>query len=282
MSNSGCQVKDISPFVNKWRINKYKTMSSIPPELYASNFSCPNCKVYAQHEWNLAKANGSFVSQEIRGKDGENMGNIVAENDKFWLVEDNDRRGSIERYIKGLGIRFSICSNCSHLLIWFGNDIVYPEIGIGPPPNPDLDEVMLQLYNEASMIATKSPRAAAALLRVCLDNLCKKCGRNKETIFSNINQFIEEEKLDNISAIAASLIRIVGNDAVHDPDKPGLIIDADDIKTVEGMFGLVNIVADQLITQPRQREERLNQFEDSIEMDKAIKSVEKAEDNDKE
>lgn len=51
--------------------------------------------------------------------------------------------------------------------------MVYPAVRHSEPPNDDLPEEIKPDYNEASTVLPLSPRAAAALLRLCIQKLCQ-------------------------------------------------------------------------------------------------------------
>lgn len=89
------------------------------------------------------------------------------------------------------------------------------------------------------MVLPYSPRAAAALLRLALQKLMKQPGKN---INADIATLVEDGLRADVQQ-AADVLRVIGNEAVH----PGQI-DADNPKTVAGLFELLNIIAEDRIT----------------------------------
>jgi len=54
--------------------------------------------------------------------------------------------------------------------------MAWPATLVGPPPSPDMPTEILDDYNEARAIGATSTRAAAALLRLCVQRLCVVMG----------------------------------------------------------------------------------------------------------
>lgn len=124
--------------------------------------------------------------------------------------------------------------------------MIWPRPRSAPPPNPDLPQAIEADYEEAALIAEDSPRAAAALLRLCVEKLCLHVlGREK----GNLNEMIGElvaRGLDEKVQKMLDIVRVVGNGAVH----PGTIDLADDPQTVRTLFALVNEIAEEMISKP--------------------------------
>ena len=60
---------------------------------------------------------------------------------------------------------------------------------------------------------------------------------------------------NDLTRQALDIVRVTGNNAVH----PGKI-DFNDSTNVQTLFGLINLIADRLITQPKQIDEMYNQL----------------------
>jgi hypothetical protein len=65
-------------------------------------------------------------------------------------------------------------------------------------------------------------------------------------------------RLDPRAKMALDLVRVIGNNAVH----PGQIDIRDDRPTAEKLFGLVNLIVDLTITQPKHLEEMFGKLPD--------------------
>jgi hypothetical protein len=109
------------------------------PQLNAKAYNCPHCHAFAQQHWYELKLNTAVGFRDTL-------------------------------------FRVSKCTHCGESLYWYNDKIVVPDVSSAPPANDDLDGDIKKDYAEAASIILKSPRGAAALLRLCLQKLCKQLG----------------------------------------------------------------------------------------------------------
>jgi hypothetical protein len=101
--------------------------------------------------------------------------------------------------------------------------LVYPQAAFRLPPTEGLESRELQLYEEASAVASVSARAACALLRVLLEALMKRYlvdeGHNVsgKRLDELINLSVSKLGLSQSLKSGLTAIRKRGNTAVHDP-----------------------------------------------------------------
>lgn len=126
-------------------------------------------------------------------------------------------------------------------------ELVYPLPGEAEPPNEDLSSDVREIYAEAAEISGRSPRGAAALLRLALQHLLIEAGLPGKKIDDDIQSLIDEGRLSPSIARAMDVVRITGNESVH----PGEIVLDDDPDLVQSLFSLINVIANELITRPR-------------------------------
>lgn len=141
---------------------------------------------------------------------------------------------------------FSGCFRCGKRAVWVEGHLIFPPTRTAPPPHVDLPNPSLDVYEEARSIADQSPRAAAALLRLCMQQLVATLGSSS----TNLNQAVHELVLMGLSVQiqqAMDTVRLIGNEAVH----PGSIDVNDDPQMVQLLFELVNLVVESMITQPK-------------------------------
>ena len=189
-------------------MTKYK-----PPELLAKNFHCLHCGVLARQYWQ------TMTRHSIDGLGNASMADLTV----------------------------TVCEHCDKFTLWAFEELVYPrETGI-PAANQDLDADMIADYDEARLIAQESPRGAVALLRLCIQKLCKQLGQPGKNINDDIAGLVNNG-LPVMIQQALDVVRVVGNNAVH----PGQIDLKDDRQTAVKLFELVNIIAQVMITQPKQ------------------------------
>jgi hypothetical protein len=108
---------------------------------------------------------------------------------------------------------------------------------------------VIALYEEAAGIMVKSPRAAAALLRLAVQKLCKALGEKGKDINDDIGNLVKQGLPIQVQQ-SLDAVRVIGNNAVH----PGEI-NADNPAAVALLFGLLNVIVDRMITQPKKIQE---------------------------
>jgi hypothetical protein len=105
---------------------------------------------------------------------------------------------------------------------------------------------VLAVFNEAREVAPMSKKSAAALLRLALQMLVDDLEPGSAAINAKIGALVKRG-LDPQVQQAMDVVRVVGNNAVH----PGQIdLDGDD-QLLPALFGLVNMIVEQVITRPK-------------------------------
>ena len=191
-------------------------MSTFTPiEFEATAANCPWCGAFAQLTWYHAS--------------------------KFELGRSSSGASSVNNH------HFSECHHCREITIWRNYNMIFPLSGNVPIANVDLPDEIKADYNEAANIVNLSPRGSVAMLRLAIQKLCKALGEKGENINTDIKNLVAKG-LPPIMQQALDSVRVIGNNAVH----PGQIELTDDTTTAYKLFAFVNIIADTLITQPRQ------------------------------
>ena len=203
-----------------------------PPEHESEKFNCPHCKIYAHQRWSTMYIEGNY---------GHEVYHSMTDNIEFINASE-------EVNIDGKPVKVSLCSYCEAPTLWVSEKMIFPITGVAPPANNDLPDSVEEIYNEASTIATQSPRAACALLRLAIEMLLKELGET-----GSINEGIKnlvKKGVDPIVQQSLDIVRITGNSAVH----PGKIA-FDDTTDVHTLFQFINVIANTLITLPKQTQE---------------------------
>lgn len=174
--------------------------------------------------------------------------------DQFWgrFIEVRGNQNLGEQHMEK-----STCRHCSESCYWFSGTLVYPP-SEGPSPNPDLDPEIIEDYNEARRIVDDSPRGAAALLRLCIQKLMVQLGEKGKSINDDVASLVEKGLSVKIQQ-ALDVVRVIGNNAVH----PGELDIRDDLDTAMSLFGLVNQIAESMISEPKRIEELYAQLPES-------------------
>jgi hypothetical protein len=191
------------------------------PEFRKAAFNCPHCGAYAHMEW-------------------------------IGIYQDyghNDRTA--------IPYTCALCPHCKQISLWksfkdfFLGEMLYPDFGATPPPAEDMPEDVKKDYEEAARIFIKSPRGAAALLRLGLQKLCIHLGEEGKNINADIRSLVNKGVFSGRVVQVADTLRITGNNAVH----PGQISDEDFDKAAAKMFDLINFIVKKAITEPKELDE---------------------------
>jgi hypothetical protein len=147
---------------------------------------------------------------------------------------------------KGGNLMVSLCSRCEKPALWVSGKLVYPSLSTAPLPSDDMPEDVAFDYKEAREIVNLSPRAACALLRLALQKLMPHLDEKGKDINTDIGNLVKKGLPVKIQK-AADIVRVIGNNAVH----PGEIDLKDDPETASRLFGLINMIVEVMISQPK-------------------------------
>lgn len=157
-------------------------------------------------------------------------------------------------------IFISRCVLCNHSVSFLDGMMIFPDRSQAPAPHEKLPENVKKDYEEAASIASRSPRGAAALLRLAIQKLCMQLGGGGENLSADIGSLVKRG-LPELIQQSLDVVRVTGNNAVH----PGQI-ETDDPQVAETLFELTNIIVEQMIAVP----ERIKHLYDALpEVDKA-------------
>lgn len=226
-------------------------------------FDCPYCGAFTSQTWFTVHAAGlsgerktpvifdnevikrilssKGIEPEIREKFLPSFQKMA--NGQILLEQDKDGQW-VHNNVENLWL--SKCYNCDNIGVWVHDKLVFPPERYGPSSNIDLPKDVLRDFEEARIILNLSPRGAAALLRLSIQKLCVFLGEKGKDINDDIASLVAKG-LNPLVQKSLDVVRVIGNEAVH----PGVINLKDDRDTATKLFDLVNIIADQMITQPK-------------------------------
>ena len=189
----------------------------IAPDKKLQSFTCPHCNTVS-----LMK----YDSHQFQSDINLSLGNETTTSKKLTIAR---------------------CENYHNKILWIDDEYIYPDI-VAEEANVDMPDSVKQLYDEASLIYNKSPRAACALLRLAIDKLCNELGETDRDINKNIGALVRKGLPQTVQQ-ALDVVRVVGNKAVH----PGQIaFDVDDKNTATMLMRLLNIIVERMITEPKE------------------------------
>ena len=230
------------------------------PSTQERSFNCPHCKALAQQFWYSTRVNqltkdgmpASFTSESAASV-GDDLEDVeLRKIYKAWALKIFSGRPFLgqshsDPYTFELNnVSVSKCYNCDDIAVWVGQKLVFPAIAGVAAPSADMPEDAAMDYREAAEIADASPRGAAALLRLAIQKICVSLGQSGKNINDDIAELVRQG-LDPRIQKALDVVRVVGNNAVH----PGELDIRDDRAIAGQLFGLLNLVVEIAITQPK-------------------------------
>ena len=190
------------------------------PEFKKEAFNCPHCGAYAHMEWQSKELRVYYQATCVNCKEYS-----------LWRVTQVNYPNIFSLPVQG--------------------EMLYPDFGSAPLPAEDMPEDVKKDYEEAARIFIKSPRGAAALLRLGLQKLCIHLGEEGKNINTDIRSLVKKEVFSGQVVKVADTLRITGNNAVH----PGQISDEDFDRAAAKMFDLINFIVKKAITEPKELDE---------------------------
>lgn len=258
------------------------------PSVRVRAFSCPHCQAYAEQRWyrvigeeltTQSTGVSPYAWTESERKDANKIrGNTSSPVDTKLELIKYDKKSSFfskdppffvsltprispraRQAVEPLWlwpVWISSCHVCRQVAIWVRHSICWPSSSTAPLPNPDLDADIRADFEEARSILHLSPRGSAALLRLAIEKLCKnQLGAEGKTLDDRIADLVKKG-LNQQVKLALDVLRVTGNEAVH----PGEMDLRDDRETAEALFRYVNLIADRMLSEPKQLAEAFNKL----------------------
>ena len=207
----------------------------VRPQYGANEFNCPHCGAYSTQFWIDTDSLRFHHSTEVRNRLGIRISFVG-------------------------NIAFCACLRCRNITVWVAEQVtddrpaemydwnqVYPITSSAPPPSEDIPKEIFKEYSEARSIVGDSPRAAAAMLRLCLQKLMPILGENDGHLRTDIQSLVDKGLPQDILQALDSL-RIFGNESLH----PGTIDLNEDPATALVLFKALNIIIDRMITDKKE------------------------------
>ena len=234
------------------------------PSINKTAFSCPHCNAFTTQHWykpyldsfsednrtpNIPEPSAKEVFQNNKNIDKETKLALIEWVDKMTAGKPYVQVQSSSCYSKAqlMNVNISKCYNCKEFTLWEHDKIVYPNTKVDILPNADLPAHIKKLFEEAREIVGASPKGAAALLRLSIQYMCKELGESGKNIDKDIANLVSKG-LNPLVQQALDVVRVIGNEAVH----PGEIDLDDNRDTALQLFNVVNLIATQMISHPKQ------------------------------
>jgi hypothetical protein len=204
----------------------------VEPQLGAESFSCPHCHAVAHQDWYSLFLKPENATEVVvltlealmlaKGSESDQFLQHLKDNVLAYEYQEHPRNLKV----KLLNLHVSRCYNCKGFTVWVRDRLVFPVRGDEPPDFVEVDfeevaedvqetaedvqhddehvqnnaedvEEVSEDFEEAAAVLNKSPRAAAALIRICIQNmmpLLKETGQNlDERVASLVRKGLEVE-----------------------------------------------------------------------------------------
>ncbi len=204
-----------------------------PPKFRDKQFHCVYCNVYSSQSWGQLEYQGTMTTS---------------------------------------GHWFCTCRHCGKNSFWFEKRMLVPSEAPVPPHHQDMPEECIVEYNEARDIVARSPKAAAALMRLGIQKLTAVIGEEGSNINDDIGSLVKKGMPVEVQQ-ALDYCRVIGNNAVH----PGELNIDDDPNIAHSLFEMMNFIVEDRITKPKKIDELYNVLPKG-----ALKAVEKRDEKAKE
>lgn len=243
-----------------------------PPSISATAFDCPHCGAFTTQHWYKLYADKISEKQRIPSFPDAGSKDLISKSKNIESEQKEQLMKWLDRMAAGLvqldrnqngayvnndvgNLHLSECYNCKKIAVWVHDNLAFPAQRVGVLPNNDLPVELIADFEEARAIVGSSPRGSAALMRLIIQKLCAHLGEKGKNIDEDIASLVSKG-LNPLVQKALDVVRVIGNEAVH----PGTIDLKDDRDTALRLFGLVNAIADQMITHPKNVQEMYNQL----------------------
>ena len=244
------------------------------PSISETAFNCPHCEAFTTQYWH-----DTFVKPiereypvpvfpeedfrervaEITDWDHDDKEKAIEYFDKLrskLVFSDQDEVSSYDPILHNVFV--ARCYNCQKWSIWVADTMMYPAKKFGAVPSQDLPSGLFAVVDEARGIIDLSPKGAAALLRLAIQMLCVHLEQPGKNLNTDIAALVSQG-LNPVVQKSLDVVRVIGNESVH----PGEIDLNDDRDTALRLFDLVNVIAEQMITQPKMINELYDKLPES-------------------
>ena len=203
----------------------------VAPGYKKESFTCPRCGAFAGMKWNdLLLNNDEYASIALSICDACHKPSV-------WI---NDKESVLNWPMPGLPMTG---------LLGGRQTLIFPLECVAPQAEEDMPEDIKVDYEEARLVFSHSPRAAAALLRLCVQKLCQEILGKKGEIHKQIGELVEMGLPSRVLK-AFDTIRIFGNESVH----PGTVNLNDTPEVALALFSLLNMAVRHCITEEKELE----------------------------
>jgi Domain of unknown function (DUF4145) len=197
----------------------------VEPQLGAESFSCPHCNAVAHQDWYSLFLKPENATEVVvltlealmlaKGSESDHFLRHLENNVLAYEYQEQPRNLKV----KLLNLHVSRCYNCKGFTVWVRDRLVFPVRGDEPPDVVEVDfeevaedvqetaedvphgdehaqdnaedvEEVSEDFEEAAAILNEYPRAAAALIRICIQNMMPLLKQTGKSLDENISSLL--------------------------------------------------------------------------------------------
>ena len=247
----------------------------ISPAIDQLAFTCPPCNALAKQFWFSVHADPLKSDEKPVVATAETVETLTFSNGNLEEAERDRELKWAEQMASGRpflevhrefrnrdvqNVSISYCFSCNEMCLWVYDQLVWPRRAGAPELKPVAPSDVQRECEETSQKLEASPRGAAALLRLAMEKLCKELGVNGESLNEDLAFFLREDVDARVRKVLDAA-RIIESNAV----RPGQIGLGDDRATAETLAGLVNLICEKMIMEPRHLQEVYTKLRDGAQ-----------------
>ena len=173
------------------------------------SFSCPHCGGLADQTWfkvwcdRITNRVAPFITthefvQSVKSNEvpvDEKVTPIIMRqlereaNSDIFIYAYEDGGAYCKLSIRNVHV--SRCHSCNEISMWKHDTVLFPDNRYEIEPNEDMDADIRSDFDEGRTILDLSPRGAAALLRLCVQKLCKQLGKSGKDLNNDIASLVK-------------------------------------------------------------------------------------------
>ncbi|EHJ51651.1 DUF4145 domain-containing protein [Streptococcus macacae] len=200
---------------------------------------CPYCSSLASHRWISRELDFDPNPQTIKEEKNPNITTYI-------LQAKCLACNKISIWIKTINTSHNIFNDTDKSEF---EKLIYPQKTMEEIPLPSLDmpQTICSLYLEARAILGKSPKAAAALSRLAIEELLKYLGNKENSLDENINALLTKGLPKEVKEMLIKA-QVLGDEAIA----PGKINSHDNKELALSLLKLLNFIVNNQISQNKE------------------------------
>ncbi|MGL4524373.1 MAG: hypothetical protein ACRCVN_02475 [Spirochaetia bacterium] len=139
------------------------------------------------------------------------------------------------------------CTACQKNSIWREDVMIYPDVGIAPPPHAMMPDTIYQYYDQARIASRQLPGVACSFLRKGIREIFILLGESGTDFNEDIDHLVQRDFGNRTFWTPMFKARLAGFELVN----PDMIDSRDDLAMMQLLFYFINQVIEEAIANPK-------------------------------